>query len=326
MQTRYTNQDSIPLSVAVFLASDNYDHDDTAISATALLKPIRQIVLSKRVPPDQSMVDISGLVASRMGQAIHDAIERAWLHNKDTALQALGYPKRVVERIRVNPKPEEVTEDIIPIYMEQRAYRDLMGVRISGKYDFLAEGRLEDFKSTSTYTWINGNKDEDYQLQGSIYRWLNPNLVTEDHLRINYIFTDWKPGMVNTNPKYPPKRIMPVMIPLLSEAETETFIKNKLIAIDRYKDADEQNIPYCTDKELWRDEPSYKYYKNPAKMTRSTKNFDSLQEANLRLVEDGSVGVVVTVPGQVKACRYCPAFTACTQKDELIADGSLKFQ
>lgn len=326
MPLRYTNQDSIPLSVAVFLASDNYDHDDTAISATALLKPIRQIVLSKRVPTDQSMVDISGLVASRMGQAIHDAIERAWLNNKDAALKALGYPKRVIERIRVNPKPEEITEDTIPIYMEQRAYRELMGVRISGKYDFLAEGRLEDFKSTSTYTWINGNKDEDYQLQGSIYRWLNPTLVTEDHLRINYIFTDWKPGMVNTNPKYPPKRVMPVMIPLLSEAETEAFIKNKLIAIDRYKDADEQTIPYCTDKELWRDEPSYKYYKNPAKMTRSTKNFDSLQEANLRLVEDGSVGVVVTIPGQVKACRYCPAFTACTQKDELIADGSLKFQ
>lgn len=79
----------------------------------------------------------------------------------------------------------------------------------------------------------------------------------------------------------------------------------------------------CDDDELWRSEPVFKYYKNPAKTLRSTKNFELKQEAMLRFVEDGSVGVIREVPGQVTACKYCPAFAACSQKDALIKSGDL---
>jgi hypothetical protein len=46
-----TNDQKIGLSMAVFLATDNYDYDPrpNCISATGLLKPPRQVVLSKRV-------------------------------------------------------------------------------------------------------------------------------------------------------------------------------------------------------------------------------------------------------------------------------------
>jgi len=42
------------------------------------------------------------------------------------------------------------------------------------------------------------------------------------------------------------------------------------------------------------------------------------------MAADGGVGIVVEKPGQVLACKYCPAFPICSQKDELIADGSLQ--
>jgi hypothetical protein len=88
----------------------------------------------------------------------------------------------------------------------------------------------------------------------------------------------------------------------------------------RYQDASQDALPRCTDEELWRSEPVYKYYSDPTKTDgRATKNFDSLIEANNHLTEKGK-GVVKTVPGQVKACLYCRAFDICEQRKEYTFD------
>ena len=321
----YANTAGVPLSLAVFLATDSYDHEDdtSVISATTLIRPLRQIILSSRVPAEQQTTELIQMVNSRMGSAIHDGIERAWKNNYSTALELLGYPKRVRELIRINPKPEELEEGIIPIYMEQRAYKQVGNYRVSGKFDFIGDGRLEDFKSTSVFTAMHNTNDEKYIWQGSIYRWLNPELITKDEMAIQFIFTDWSAGKARSDPKYPQQRLQQRILPLKSLQETDAFIKRKLALIDQYWEAPENQIPLCTDDDLWRSEPVFKYYKNPNKLTRSTKNFDTLQEAMLRKAEDGHVGVVVEQPGQVTACKYCAAFSACSQKDALVASGDL---
>lgn len=323
--SKYANTSSVPLSLAVFLATDNYDHDQdqNTISATTLIKPIRQIVLGARVPEDMTPVDLVNLVPSRMGSAIHDAIERSWKDNYTNALANLGYPKRVIEKIRINPKPEELTDGMIPVYMEQRAHKKVGKFTISGKYDFIGDGRVEDFKSTSTYTAMNNTNDEKYIWQGSIYRWLNPAIITKDEMAIQFIFTDWSKAKAMQDPKYPQQRIQQRLLPLKSLQETDAFINRKLNQIEQYWDAKEEDIPLCTDADLWRSEPVFKYYKNPEKRARSTKNFDNRHDAQLRYIEDGSVGIVVEQPGQVTACKYCPAFAVCSQKDALIASGDL---
>lgn len=323
----YTNLSNIPLSVAVWLAHDDYDYDTRSnhISATSLLKSVRQTVLATRIPKDETPPDIEGLVASSMGSAIHDNIERAWLGNYTKSLASLGIPKRVIDRIRLNPSDSELSDDIIPIYLEQRAEKEIDGFVVSGKFDFIGEGRLEDFKSTSTYTYINKTKDEDYAWQGSIYRWLNPEKITQDEMAIQFIFTDWSPGKakIEKDRGYPQRRIMEYRIPLKSISETETFIRSKLSEIRKYLHAPDEQIPECNEKELWRKPAVYKYYKNPEKMTRSTKNFDNIHDANLQLAKDGGVGTVVEVKGTVGACRYCDAFSICKQKDKYIASGEL---
>lgn len=323
--SKYANTSSVPLSLAVFLATDNYDHDqdENTISATALIKPLRQIVLSARVPEDLTPVDLVNLVPSRMGSAIHDAIERSWKDNYPNALANLGYPKRVIEKIRINPKPEELTDGVIPVYMEQRAKKTVGKFTVTGKYDFIGDGRVEDFKSTSTYTAINNTNDEKYIWQGSIYRWLNPQIITKDEMAIQFIFTDWSKAKAMADPKYPQQRIQQRILPLKSIQETDAFVTRKLNQIEQYWDAPEEQLPLCTDADLWRSEPVFKYYKNPEKRTRSTKNFDNRHDAQLRYIEDGSVGIVVEQPGQVTACKYCPAFAVCSQKDALIASGDL---
>ena len=321
--SKYANTSSVPLSLAVFLATDNYDHEENTISATSLIKPLRQIVLSARVPEDMTPLDLVNLVPSRMGSAIHDAIERSWKDNYQVALDSLGYPKRVIEKIRINPKPEELTDGQIPIYLEQRAHKQVGKFLISGKYDFIGDGRVEDFKSTSTFTAMNNTNDEKYIWQGSIYRWLNPQIITKDEMAIQFIFTDWSKAKAMQDPKYPQQRIQQRILPLKSIQETDAFIKRKLGQIEQYWDVPEEQIPLCTDADLWRSEPVFKYYKNPEKRARSTKNFDNRHDAQLRYIEDGSVGIVVEQPGQVTACKYCSAFAVCSQKDALIASGDL---
>lgn len=322
----YTKTAEVPLSLAVFLATDSYDHNDDpyTISATSLIRPLRQLILAGRVPETHAVMELAQTVNSRMGSAIHDGIERAWKTNHKQALEILGYPKRVIERIRVNPESSELTEDTIPVYLEQRLERQVGKYTVTGKFDFVGDGRLEDFKSTSVFTAMHHVNDEKYAWQGSIYRWLDPRKITKDEMAIQFLFTDWSAAKAKSDPKYPQKRIQQRILPLKSLQETEAFIRRKLQQLEEYKDAPEHLIPECTDADLWRSDPVFKYYKNPAKMARSTKNFDTQQEAMLRKAEDGHTGVVVEQPGQVTACRYCPAFAACTQKDRLIASGDLQ--
>ena len=320
---RFLNNSSVPLSLAVFLATDNYDYDEETISVTSLLKPLKQLVLSARVPQEMGLADIDGLVPSRLGSAIHDGIERAWLDNSSKAMIALGYPKGMVEKVLVNPEPHQLYDGCIPVYLERRSHKMIGGRKVSGKFDFVGDGRVEDFKTTSVYTWINNTKDEDYIWQGSLYRWLNPDIVTQDTMAIQFIFTDWSGAQARSDTKYPPKRVMQKVYKLKSLREAEAFVEQKIKLIDANWHLPENELPPCTDKDLWRKEAQFKYYKNPEKMSRSTKNFDNKQDAYIFMAENKNVGLVKEVPGQVVACKYCPAFPICEQAKGLIASGDL---
>lgn len=322
---RFTNVSEVPLALAVFLASDNYDHNDdpNTISTTTLLKPLRQIILPPRIPNDDGQVNLADMMSNRLGSAVHDGIERAWLNNYKVAMQAIGIPSKVIDRIVVNPTADQLSDDVLPVYLEQRLKKKVGKWTVTGKFDFVGEGRVQDFKTASVWSYMNQVNADKQIKQGSVYRWLGPDIITQDEMDIHHIFMDWKAGMVKTDPKYPSQRFKKQTFSLLPVQETERFIRRKLALIDQYWEAPEDEIPECDSEELWRSEPVFKYYKNPDKTTRSTKNFDTRHDATLRYIEDGSVGLVKEVPGQVTACKYCSAFAACSQKDSLILSGDL---
>jgi hypothetical protein len=308
----------------VFLATDSYEYnaDPNTISVTSLIKPLRQLILGKRTNQDDAQVDLSQMVASRVGTAIHDAIERSWVTNYKQALSILNYPESVVNRFVINKPVELLTEDDIPIYLEQRVEKEINGYKVSGKFDMVLEGRVEDFKTTSVYTAINNRNDKKYVEQLSIYRWLNPNIVTSNLGAITYIFTDWSAAKSYSDKNYPQKRYQQKVFNLMSLQETEQFIVNKLNQIKQYSEANETDLPQCNADDLWRSDPVFKYYKDPNKLTKSTKNFDNKADAYIRLSQEG-VGVVLEKPGQATACRYCSGYALCSQKDSLIANGEL---
>lgn len=328
MNAIITNNNDIPLALAVWLVHDEYDYinQPNYISATGLMKPLRHILLPKMIPVDQRKPeDVEDYISRALGHSIHDSMEKAW-SQKEVNLRRLGYPQSVIDRVLVNPTDEELAAvtNPIPVYLEQREFRDFRGYTIGGKYDAVTDGIVNDTKSTSAFSWVSGGRTDDYQIQGSIYRWLDDGRrerglkprITEDYMRINFVFTDWQKMQAKTNPGYPQRRVEQKEIQLLSLKETEDWIAERIALIEKYTGRPEAEIPHCTDEELWRSAPVYKYYSNPLNTTgRSTKNFDSQAEAFAFKASKGGAGVVITQPAEAKRCAYCPAFDICTQKD-----------
>ena len=191
MPLNYTNKNDISLALAVFLMYDKYDYDDrpNSVSTTRLIRPLRQLVLSQQNKELMKTVDISDLVASRMGSAIHDGCEEAWTDTRNVAraLELLGVGESARELVHINPEPENLFEGIVPVYVEQRAEREIDDMIITGKYDLVLDGTLNDYKSTSVWTYIYDSNAWSYTVQGSIYKWLNPEKITSDYININYI-------------------------------------------------------------------------------------------------------------------------------------------
>jgi hypothetical protein len=318
--TEFTNLFGIDLSMAVWLVHDDYDFvpKENALSATGLLKPTRQIILGTRLAQSGIVEteDLSSRISMKLGHAIHDSIEQAWKKGYKQNLASLGIPQKVIDRVKINPNPGDVVDTDLPVYIEVRGTREIGAWRISGKLDMAIDGRLKDIKSTSVYTYIKGRKDEDYRLQGSIYKWLHADKITDQEMDVQFVFKDWMGAMVNSTPGYPATQVVSYTVPLYTDEETENWIENKLDDLERYMDAPQEALPRCTDEELWRTDPVWKYFADGSKTDgKSTKNFDDPAEANRHLASKGK-GVVINVPGKVKACSYCRAFQICTQKDE----------
>jgi len=324
MAFKYTNKNNVSMPLAVWLMHDDYDYDkrENVISATSLLKPLRALILSHQNKGLDKTVDIMDLVSSRMGSAIHAIAEKAWSSrgNITKALQALQV-SNLDEKLVINP--DKVEEGQIPVYVEQRHEKEINDYIISGKYDLVVDGTVSDYKSTSVWSYIFDSNALKYTQQASIYKWLAPDRITDNAVHIQYIFTDWSASQAARDSSYPQTRVITKEYPIWSVEQTQHFISEKLDLLTNYLDSAQAELPQCDKEDLWESDTVYKYYKNPAKMARATKNFDSLDEANVRLATDGGVGTVVTVRGEVKACRYCEVSDICDQAQNLIQQGRL---
>lgn len=309
-----TNNTAMPLPLAVWAVDDTYDYnpDKKYISVTSLLKPMRQIVLTKRQDFSSLVVDANDFVSAAMGTALHAGIEQAWLLRYKENMKKLGYPDSVIESIKLNPKKEEITEDTIPIYLEQRRTKEVKGWSIGGKFDFVGNGQLYDNKSTSVYKWITGSSDQDYVMQGSIYRWLNPDIITEDTIRINFIFTDWQKIEAKKNKDYPPARVACKDFPLLSIEETQKWLEHRITELERWMDVPESKLCECSAEELWKNPTKYKYFTS-ADSERAMKNFDTYLEAEVFKRSKGGKGVIKIVEGKPRRCDYCSVSNICSQ-------------
>lgn len=326
---KFSNRGGLSIYAQVFLATDWYDHAEAGLSATTLLKPIKQVILGKRVDEGLLVPDVADQIPTSVGTAVHDGFEKAWVDNPNLTdtLISVGVAPGAAKKLVVNPTPEQVAKGgIIPAYFEVRLKKQVHGVTVTGKFDAVIDGVVEDLKTTSVWTYMKNRKDDDYIMQGSIYRWLDPKLITKDYMNLTFQFTDWSKAQSFAD-GYPPERMLTKRFNLLSLEETEAYVNKRVSDLIRLEHADESMLPPCSDDELWRADPQWRYYKNPAKAyepgARSTKNFTNAGDAAYQLSKDGNVGIVIEKRGEVKACLHCRGFQVCKQKDALIASGDL---
>jgi len=229
---KYTNKENYPGYVMAWLQNDQYDYEEGVVSATRLISPARQYALYKK-HYDELEIDVSDLIASKYGTAIHAAFEDLDI-----------------------PKIEQETRLYVEVEVEGEKYK------ISGKFDMLQDlgdgtKKLIDLKSTSVWSYIFDSKRDDYVKQLSIYKFLaNKNgYNVVNYADICMIFTDWSGTRARTNANYPKTRIAIKPIELWDDTKTEEYIIGRL---KEFKQAVEKELPRCTTQELWENKGKYK--------------------------------------------------------------------
>ena len=331
----YTNKTDIPLPFAVWLAADHgYDlkFDPSIVSATEILRPMRSIILSREVAAAKAVADaasdtvptrdIAEKAAAALGTAVHTAVELAWTRHYKLAMANLDYPQAVIDRVQINPTDPDPNN--LNMYFERRSSRQIEGFTLSGKFDIVMEDRVRDIKTTKVYTYIKGSQDDKYKFQGSIYRWLNPDIILQDTMIVDYYFTDWNPNNASKKDKenYPPNRMVAKQFTLLSLSDIEQFIRSQLLLIKKYTGKPQEDLPRCNPKELWQNPAQWEYWSKPTNK-KCSNLFDSESEAMAKVADKG-IGFIQERQFAPTFCLYCDARPVCTQAQEFIVSGLLK--
>lgn len=230
-------------------------------SATSLIDPPRKVALTKRyghlVKPT-----IESQIASLVGTAVHDKME-SLLH-----LANVKNPDYLLERSVVHP---------FKSYYKNPNKEDLMDIKeetrlVAGRFDILyKEKDLYDIKTIKTWKLIFDPDMIDWHEQQNIYAYLlRERGITIETLNIVAFYLDWIEANAVRDKRYPQSPIVQYQLKLWPFDQTAEFIQKRLdmhVAAEQEKDDD---LPKCTQSEMWERPPEFAIMKNP-KAKRATK-------------------------------------------------------
>ncbi len=276
-----TNRLNLPSSIVRAVQADRYSRGDAHISVTGLIGPARKRALEQQ-HADELTEDVSERIWALMGQIAHGILERA----DDTA------------------------------WCEERLFIERHGWRISGAFDrYLLEsdGRLQDYKLTSTYAIKDGSKPE-WEAQENIYAlMLREHGYTVEHLEVVAILRDWQKAKSKHTPDYPQVPALVIPVEMWGAKRTEAYIKDRLIAHGKAQ----HELPECDAEERWERPAVYALYKG--KNIRATRLYDTKEEGEAALDAAGSGHELRERPAEQKRCAdYCAALPFCEQGQRLV--------
>lgn len=282
-----TNKLALP-EVFIKWASDDNEHRpvDNRFSVTELLKPIREIALT-RSHYDEIERDVADAIPSLFGTAVHKILE-------DTA-----------------PKEEGVFTE----YKVEAAFGDCI---VSGRIDLLDLNRCEisDYKTTSA-SKVMKNDFDDWDKQNLAYALLVFMVTGKIVRRIrNYVLMkDWSKVKAASNPNYPQSAIY---IHERDVADSDLdgirdWIWKRLAEIKDVLSHPESALPECTDEEKWYTGTKYAAMKNGRKT--AVKVFDSYDEAITYASDNGLY--LENRPGEYLKCKlYCDCCRFCKKGEQ----------
>ena len=224
----WVNKHNLPntLATAIKRVNSKYDHNDDPnhFSATEILKPIRQAVLSRRFR-GKIVTDVADAIYRADGNSLHEMLA-------------------------------EVPVEPPVLFKEKRFSTKIDNFLLSGQIDLYEEGGIvSDWKRTSVTAATKSEKPE-WEGQTNIYGLLlrEAGLPTRE-LHIYAILRDWIKGRTRTERTYPRIGFVDRQFPIWNDHQTWHFAASAMDSIRAVEDRHIKNLPLCTPIERWtRDE------------------------------------------------------------------------
>lgn len=214
-----TNKLGLPHAVVRAAQNDGYSKDGADFTSTQLANPPRAEAL-KVMSPGKLQIDAASRLASMLGGAIHDILQRS-------------------------ARPEI---DIV----EKRFFAEYLGYKLGGKIDLYQSDDqiLYEYKSCLANAFggkNGGGKKFDWIAQASVNKLLMElNGVTVKKVIIVGWLVDWRNWNLS-DPNYPRTPVVPVEIEAWPKDKTEIYIEERI----KLHAAALNNLPMCTSKETW---------------------------------------------------------------------------
>jgi hypothetical protein len=271
---KLTNNLGLPDGVVAAVTNDPYSRGNSDISVTQLISPPYQRRLRQEVEASTEVdiiEDVSDRIWSLLGQSVHTVLERAY--------RGKGL-------------------------VEQRLFHEVNGWTVSGQFDVIEDGCLQDFKVTSVWQVMDRGKRE-WEEQLNLLRLLaHHNGIAVSSLRIIAILRDWSKGKASA-PGYPSAQVATIDAPMWSLEQAEEFL---LARVKAHQDPDP---PICSDEERWMKPDKYAVMRDGRKS--AVRLFEDETEAKLHAIGLGEkTHTVVARPGGYTRCeQYCNVSHQC---------------
>lgn len=282
-----TNRLGLPQAIVDAVSNDPYTRGKSDISVTQLIQPPYQRQL-KLVT--EEVEDVTDRIWSLVGQVGHGIVERA-------------YPQAYTDAAK-GMTTQEVHE-AYGVVAERRLYTQVNGWTVSGQFDVIEGGHLQDYKFTSVWA-VKGDTKEEWINQLNLLRLLAMREGIEiNRLGIVAILRDWAKSK-SKQADYPPHQVAPIDIPVWPIAQTESYL------LERVKAHQDANPPVCTDKERWKRDDVWAVMKKGR--ASAVKLHYSALPASAHAAELGAGHSVTHRPGEYHRCmEYCSVSHACPQ-------------
>lgn len=214
-----TNNNRIPDPIfrsikAGWYSGSNVEH---FASVTGLLKPAKIFALEKRHAKEITE-EASDLIWSLMGSAMHSVLEKS---ENDESIN------------------------------EERLFAKFGDKVISGAIDIYENKTVSDYKFTSIWTYIFKSRYKEWTEQLNIYGYLYRKAgFPVENIKIIAIFRDWSKSKFKYEKNYP-KQIETINLPLWSDDEVESFIKDRIRLFEMALTMPDDDIPPCLVEERW---------------------------------------------------------------------------
>lgn len=262
-----TNKFNLPQSI-VNTVTYNKEKNEARLSVTDLIgSPLQRQLKLKHW--DELQSDVSDMMWMLLGQSVHYILEK-------------GAPKSSLS--------------------EQKIEMQFGDFTIIGIPDLYHDGIISDWKITSVYSFILGDKPE-WEAQLNCYAFLLRHCGFDvKSLKINAILRDHQKSKSLASADYPSIPFQQVDIPLWNTVKTEMYISDRVAL--HSKPATE-----CTDEEKWKRPTKYAVMKKNQK--RAVRVFETQEEAD-KLIETNKDYILEIRQGACVKCEsYCSVNNWC---------------